>query len=382
MVLLGLAFVLASCTPLRIQLPLTESDSDWMTDGGTGRRDRRAVDDLVNLPLEQAWIYNASAGFSSGSALIVADLVFVGTRKGEVHVVDLFTGDKIGMEEFGHSIEGAPAIIGQTLFVPNSWGKNSLVAFDLFQGARLWEYRGVPIEASLLAVGESIVVGDVEGNVMAFDATTGTTLWVYEFGEIATIFTGPTLINDEQIVVVNEAGDVACLNVDDGSEVWVKALGASVQESVATDQDHVYIPSVSGVFFALDHKTGEVDWEFRLENAEIRFAGAAVSPDLVVFGGSDGVLRGLDPKSGSAKWTFQTDGTFAAPPAISGELVFVGAMDREFFAVSAHDGSMQWSTTLRGRIKSSPAVRKGFVVVMSEPRYVYAFANADAIAAL
>ncbi|MFV1979604.1 MAG: PQQ-binding-like beta-propeller repeat protein [Rhodothermia bacterium] len=379
---LSLPALLVSCTPLRIQFQDPQSDTDWSIEGRTIRRDRVAADIPVNLPIEQAWIYNAGAGFSSGSPLVVSDLIFVGTRKGEVHVIELATGDKVGVEEFGSSIEGVPAVVGQTLFVPNAWGKNALIAFDLFEGVRLWEHRGVPIEASVLPVRDVVIVGDVEGNVISLDRATGTIRWVYEFEQIATILSGPTAISEDRIVVVNELGDVVYLAVEDGTEVWASSLREPVQESIATDQRHVYIPTTRGSFYALDAETGEKNWEYRLPNEGIRFTGAAVSPRMAVFGGSDGVLRALDPNDGTVIWTFQTDGTFAAPPAISGELVFVGSMDRGFFALSAYDGSVQWSTTLRGRIKSAPAIRKGFVIVMSEPKYVYAFANVEAIAGL
>jgi outer membrane protein assembly factor BamB len=268
------------------------------------------------------------------------------------------------------------------LFVPNAWGKNALIAFDLFEGVRLWEYRGVPIEASVLPVRDVVIVGDVEGNVISLDRATGTIRWVYEFEYVATILSGPTALNEDRIVVANELGDVVCLEVEDGTEVWTSSLDEPVQESIAADQRHVYIPTTRGSFYALDAVTGGIDWEYRLPNEGIRLTGAAVSSRMAVFGGSDGVLRALDLSDGTVIWTFQTDGTFAAPPAISGELVFVGSMDRGFFAVSSHDGSVQWSTTLRGRIKSAPAVRNGFVIVMSEPKYVYAFANVEAIADL
>jgi len=336
----------------------------------------------VSLPIEQAWIYNASAGFGSGSPLIVSDRVFVGTRKGEVHVIELATGDKVGIEEFGSSIEGVPAVVGRMLFVPNAWGKNALIAYDLFEGARLWVHRGVPIEASVLPVRDVVIVGDVEGNVISLDRETGTIQWVFEFERIATILSGPTALGEDRIVVANELGEVVCLAVEDGTEVWARNLDEPVQESIATDQRHVYVPTTRGSFYALDAVTGETVWEYRLPNDEIRLTGAAVSSRVAVFGGSDGVLRALNLNDGTVIWTFQTDGTFAAPPAISGELVFVGSMDRGFFAVSLHDGSVQWSTTLRGRIKSAPAVRNGFVIVMSEPKYVYAFANVAAIAGL
>jgi outer membrane protein assembly factor BamB len=339
-------------------------------------------DDLLRLPIEQAWIYNASAGFSAGSPLIVDDLVFVGTRKGEVHVIELDTGDRVGTQEFGHSIEGTPALLDEMLYVPNAWGGNALVAFDLLRGTEVWKHRGVPIESSLLISDDLLIAGDVEGNVIGFNRTDGRIAWVYEFGEIAAILTGPTAIDVEHVVVANEDGKVVAIRVEDGSGIWTRNLDGAVEASIAVHDQRIFVPTTRGAFHALDANSGETIWTYQVPENSVRFAGSAVSNGLVVFGGSDGLLRGLDAEDGSTQWTFSTDGTFSAAPAVSGDLVFVGAMDRDFFAVSLQDGSLQWSTTLRGRIKSAPAVQKGLVIVMSEPKYVYAFANADAVASM
>ena len=379
---LSLSALLASCTPLRIGFPIQQAEADWATDGRTSRRDRVSMDDPVVLPIEQAWIYNAGAGFSAGSPLIVAEHVFVATRKGEIHVVDLTTGAKIGTKEFGHSIEGVPAFSNQILYVPNAWGKTAITAFDVNLGTTLWEYRGVPVEGSVLLVGGLAIVGDVEGNVIALEQGTGVIRWVYELGSVATIFSGPVSAGSDKLVVANELGEVACLRTTDGEEVWVRSLDSPVESSIASDHNHVYIPTTRGMFFALNLDDGSTNWEYRSPNGEVRFTAAAVSAEHIMFGGSDGVLRALRPENGSTEWTFQTDGAFAGPPAISGQLVFVGAMDRSLFALGKLDGSVQWTTTLRGRIKSGPGVTNGFVIVMSEPSYVYGFANVETVAAL
>ena len=367
---LSLSAYLASCTPLRIQFPVTASEPDWASDGRDGSRGRAATDEPVRLPIEQYWIYNASAGFGTGSPLVVSDHVFVGTRKGELHVIELMTGDRVGTQEFGQSIEGAPALADNVIYVPNSWGKNAVTAFDLREGTKLWEYRGVPVEASILVVDDLIVFGDVEAKIVAIGRTTGLVEWVYTFEDVATIFAGPTEVGDGRIVAATEAGEIACIDLADGSQEWHSRIDGAVESSIASDERRVYIPTTRGTLHAFDARTGRLEWMYRAPDRMTRLTGAAVSGESVVFGGSDGLLRAVDVESGSTLWTFETDGTFAAPPAISGSLVFAGAMDREFFAIGLADGTMQWSTTLRGRVKSAPAIRKGLVVVLSEPKYV------------
>ena len=366
----------SSCTPLRIQYPLAASEADWQTDGRSIQRDRVALDQPLKLPLEQAWIYNAGGGFAEGSPLIVDNIVIVGTRQGEIHVVDLVDGQEVGSGEFGQSIEGTPALSGQVLFVPNAWGKYVLSAFDLQRGSYLWRFKGVPIEAAVLPMGSMVVVGDVEGNVIALDKESGRVIWVYEFGDLASILSGPAAIDMQLVAVADETGRVALLRADSGREVWTTDLGSPVEAGLAVGHGLIYVPTTRGRFVALRTDDGAIAWEHRSDSDQVRFTAAAVTDDDVIFGGTDGIMRSLGAENGASVWTFHTDGTIAAAPVVNGSIVFVGSMDEKVYAVHRDNGSIQWETPLRGRVKSSPAVRNGYLIVMSEPRYIYAFTNA------
>jgi len=370
---------LTSCTPLRIGFPLDAAEGDWQTDGRSPNRDHVAIDEPLQLPLEQAWIYNAGGGFASGSPLVIDGVVMVATRKGEVHVLTLTSGERIGTQEFGRSIEGTPSVTDQILFVPNAWGRKSLDAFDLQTGKRKWRYDGVPIEASVLTIGNLVVVGDVEGNVMGLDQETGEVAWLYEFGELASVLAGPTAVDDRRLVVADETGRVAMLRADSGEEIWRRDLGSPVEQTPSAVGDLVFVPTTRGEFYVLRAADGSSFWEYRVDDGEVRFTSAAVTTDCVIFGGTDGTLRALRIENGSQIWAFHTDGTIAGAPAVSGDIVFVGAMDEKIYAVRRDNGSIQWEASLRGRVKSAPAVRNGYLIVLSEPRYVYAFTNASNI---
>lgn len=371
-----LSAVLASCSSLQIQLPLQTTQSDWQTDGRSFKRDHVAVDEPVQLPLEQAWIYNAAGGFASGSPLVVDGIVLVSTRKGEVHAIDLFDGQKVGAQEFGRSIEGTPSIAQQVLFVPNAWGKRALVAFDLTTGTRRWSYEGVPIEASVLPIRDLVVVGDVEGNVLGIRQETGQVVWLYEFGDFASVLSAPAAVDDQRVVVADETGRVAMLEAETGEELWLRDLDCPVEHGLATGYGLVFVPTTRGKFFALDPSDGSTVWLFDVGDQYVRLTSPAVTSDGVIFGGTDGIVRFVGTKNGLVRWTFQTDGTVAGAPVVNQNIVFVGAMDERIYALRRDNGSVQWQTELRGRIKSAPAVRNGYLIVLSEPRFVYAFTNA------
>ncbi len=366
--------VLSSCASLQLDHPLETAEADWATDGHSGRRDRVSRDEPIRLPLTRAWTYNAGGGFSKGSPLVIGNTVIVGTRKGDVHAVDLLDGQQIGNKEFGRSVEGTPAVSDELLFVPNAWGRRALSALDLRTGTYKWRYEGVPIESSVLVLDDLVIAGDVEGNVVALEKQTGEVRWLYEFGDFASVLSGPAGVA-KRVAAADETGRVVLLEADSGALIWEVDLGAPVESGLAITAENVFVPTTRGLFASLRTEDGSLAWEYTTPSEEVRFTSPAVTDTEVVFGGTDGILRSLRIANGELNWTFQTDGTIAGAPAISGDVVFVGSMDQRIYAVHRLTGSVQWQEELRGRVKSSPTVRNGYLVVLSEPRYMYAFTN-------
>ena len=70
----------------------------------------------------------------------------VGTRQGEVHVIDLATGKRKGNKRFGDAINGTPAVIGQTMAVPLAQGRRAVAAYNLDQASMRWRTRGAPVQ--------------------------------------------------------------------------------------------------------------------------------------------------------------------------------------------------------------------------------------------
>ena len=161
MVVCGLT-LLVGCQSLEVRQSHIAPDS-WLTEGQTAQR-AYATDVALAPPLDEAWDYNAAAGFGPASPLIYGNAVLVSNRQGEVHGIDLETGRRIGIESFGDAVEGSPVVLGDMMYVPVAWGRRALIAYDLKKGSKRWEVRHAPIEAGLLQAGGSIIGVDVEGH--------------------------------------------------------------------------------------------------------------------------------------------------------------------------------------------------------------------------
>ena len=68
-----------------------------------------------------------------------------------------------------------------------------------------------------------------------------------------------------------------------------------------------------------------------------------------------GALRAIDPKTGERKWEFKmTDVTDAGILTTASGLVFSGGRDGNFYALDAKTGALLWKTPLGGPIASGP----------------------------
>ena len=68
-----------------------------------------------------------------------------------------------------------------------------------------------------------------------------------------------------------------------------------------------------------------------------------------------GTVQAIDPKTGEQKWEFKmTDVTDAGVLTTASGLVFSGGREGYFFALDARTGALLWKANLGGRVTSGP----------------------------
>lgn len=140
---------------IKLARAIHHSGEDWLVFGRDGQHTNRAST-VLNPPLKLLWAYDASAGFGSGSPIVVDSVVFIGTLTGELHAVELATGKRIGYTSLGSALVGAPAISNGRIVVACAMGDEPLVAFDLHYGDRLWKKNITGVETSPVTYGDKI----------------------------------------------------------------------------------------------------------------------------------------------------------------------------------------------------------------------------------
>lgn len=372
----GVGVTLGGCRVLRVSPDRLVLDTDWTTEGGgEARRNTAGSSASLRLPLEEAWSYNANAGFGRASALRWSDILFVPNRRGEVHAVDLDTGKKISVGRFGDAIEGTPALSGDVLIVPVEWGGAGLQAVDVRTGETVWSIREPGVQAGLLIVDDLVVAAGTEGTVRGIEVATGDVVWEVAMGSFSRFHAAPVRLDRPEgdwVLLADDKGRVAALRAESGALVWETHVPAPVYETPALAQSWLYVPTAQGAMVALNPETGQVGWTTQVAGATARLTAPAVGA-FVFVASSDGTVAALDKTDGRIRWRWDRGESFAAPPLVVGVRLVVGGMDETLYVFETDDGTVRWQTDVGGRIKSPMLATEEGLVVLAETRDVYYF---------
>ncbi|HXA50564.1 MAG TPA: PQQ-binding-like beta-propeller repeat protein [Candidatus Acidoferrum sp.] len=150
----------------------------------------------------------------------------------------------------------------------------------------------------------------------------------------------------------------------DGTLAWKFRAGQSIASSPAVDNGLVYFTSLDGNFYALDMETGKPKWKFATggerrftasgihgiepvtesmpDPFDVFLSSPALAGGMVYFGSGDRNVYALDAKTGALQWKFGTGDVVHATPAIADGVVYIGSWDRNLYALNAASGAMLW----------------------------------------
>jgi len=241
-----------------------------------------------------------------------------------------------------------PAIADGVVYIGSMSGH--LHAIDQQTGEEKWNFKSrMPIASSAAVADGTVYFVSSTGSLAAIDAATGQPRWVFA-AEYERKFEAKNL----------HGYPPAAQTIPDAWDVFTS--------SPAVVAGTVYFGSGDGGVYAVDAKSGVLQWKF--QTGDVVHASPAVANGTVYIGSWDGNMYAIDAASGQRKWTFQggrdpaihNQVGFQSSPAVVGDTVYVGSRDAHVYALDAATGRKKWDyPTSKSWVNGTPAVRNGTV---------------------
>lgn len=243
-----------------------------------------------------------------------------GSEEGRVVALDVTDGAIRWSRNLPSRSESSPLLDRGRLYFGSEDG--TVYALEAKNGRTVWTYHAAgAVKASPTLQDGVLYFGDYSGHVQAISERTGRRLWLA--GSEGALFGSGTFYSTAAVIygrvfLGNTDGRVYAYDASTGNLDWAYQTGAYVYASPAvTDAPGlgptIYLGSYDGNFYALDARTGHVDWSY---DAGGKISGSATILGRVVYFSDLGTHRsyGLGISTGKVEFTM---GTGSFDPVIS-----------------------------------------------------------------
>lgn len=380
-----------------------EAVADWPLPGHNAEQ---AAPHAEAAPAFQiAWRRGMGAGTGRTSRVVAPPIAFGGrifVMDGEARVtafdaaagakvweVDLRASGRRDREGWG----GGLAIADGRLYVVS--GFRFVAALNLADGAQIWRRDlEAPVHGAPNAAGGRVFFVDIANNLHAVDGATGAEAWNYQaLIETARIAAASSpAVTGDAVIAPFASGELTALRAVNGNELWQETLSRASRTSALSEirdipgrpvvyRGDVFAVSHSGVFSAIDARTGRSKWELPVVGVTTPLP----SGDVVYVVDRAGQLIAAARETGQVYWvrdlsvgrTRRTAGTayifgrrtirptWSSPILASNRLILVSTFG-EAVAVDALTGEIQQTLNLGAPAFVAPIAVNGTVYVVTD----------------
>jgi outer membrane protein assembly factor BamB len=165
---------------------------------------------------------------------------------------------------------------------------------------------------------------------------------------------------------------------------WRVSAGNIIEFPPVIGYRRVYMAQQRGRFFAIDARTGRIDWQ--KDTGHCSPSSPAVDPHRrVVYqaymhplpcaegaSGADGYVVAMNADTGKQLWRFQPGGPVESSLLLENGVLYFGSWDHNIYAVNARTGRKLWSYQADDQVNTSAAFDHGTVFIADDAGSVYA----------
>ncbi len=323
-----------------------KNTKEWKAKGaeGRGKNDLPMVspvvmgDKVYTLDNEsQVFARNVKEGNESWHAVLGTKLQGVGLTANKNFVIAVdengtvkafnTKGKELWKKEFNTPFRNAPLLNENTLYLLSA--NNDLWVLNAKTGDEKWRYKTTAPLTLLQGMGRPALSGNVlvvpfsSGEAVAFDADSGTLLWIQDlvgekvFNAVAglTQMSASPVIENGIVYLVGHGGKTMAANLKTGESLWQLARGGKTTPLISGNA--LFFVDNDNNLVALNKKSGKLFWETKLD--KVVWKGPyLVNEKLVLFADEKGIL--VDPKNG--KVTPSEKRIAGSTPAFTNEGVY------------------------------------------------------------
>ena len=301
-------------------------------------------------------------GFGGGLALTSDGKLFVTSGYRFIDALDAATGAKIWEKPVDTQFHAAPTVNATEVFATDV--DNQIFAFDQATGEMKWTYQAIAEPARILKSSAPVVSGNViyapfsSGELVALNATTGDPIWQQVLAEsnrtnalsqIRDISGRPVLYNDT-VFAASHSGVFAAMNTKTGEQKWQLATDSINAPWVAGDV--VFLVSLQGELMAVSRESGQIYWLQDLNAGAQKmkktafgigreklvgkiplWSGPILASDRLIMVNSMGQAVAFDPKTGVRQSAINLGGAAYIAPIVTGDTLFVVTDDGKLVAI-------------------------------------------------
>ena len=270
---------------------------------------------VYGLPFELPGLpWGVTSGITIGDQSL-----YVGTKNGVMHAVDLIDGKEQWAFTGGGCTMGTPLLYRKVLYFGSV--DRRLYALDADTGRMLWNFpvRGW-IDGSPCADDGRVFFGSRDRHLYAIDAKLGVQRWRLDLGST---IVAPASCDGQRVYIGTRGGELCAVSQADGQLAWKYAAGASIAGGAAVGRGVVYFGDAAGKVHAVNAADGKLAWKEPIAVGGPVEAAPILVGDVLYGGTTDGNLFGINVKDATVGWTAQVRGSVRRPPAFANNtLVF------------------------------------------------------------
>ncbi len=254
-------------------------------------------------------------------------------------------------------------------------------AVNITTRQELWRFpakaqNGITFHAAPVLTSDKQLIAGSYGpggyNLYSLNPSNGSLNWTFD--QAKNHYIASPLVTEEGIYAPNSDGNLYALDLK-GNLLWTFKSKKPLWATPATNTqcDCLFVPSMDHTLYALEAKTGAVQWETGDLGGAMVDAPAFSENGTVFIGTFGSELIALSASDGKVEWRYKAGGLIWSQPNLVEGILYFGDSKGALYAVEAANGTEKWKFQVAGPIVATPLIQNGTIYVTEGTDAVYAY---------